>query len=240
MAEEVFDAGHHVFEVGVSFVPFEEGEFGVVTVGDAFVAEDAANFVDFGDVAANDALEVKLEGDSEFDFEIVGVVVSKEGAGGGATGFELEERGFDFEVTAGIKESADFADDSGSVEELLAGFSVCDEVEVAVAIALIDIGEAVPLLAIFFFAEREGVEGFAEGGEGLDVNGFLAGLSGEEVSGDAEVVADIEEFEGGPGVFAGFVEVVFADVDLDFVVTIGEVGEGGFAHFAESDDAAGE
>lgn len=112
MAEEVFDAGHHVFEVGVSFVPFEEGEFGVVAVGDAFVAENAADFVDFGDVAADDALEIELKGDAELDFEIVGVVVSEEGAGGGTSGFELEEWGFNFEVAASVEESADFAYDA--------------------------------------------------------------------------------------------------------------------------------
>lgn len=60
MAEEVFDTGHHVFEVGVGFVPFEESEFGVVAVGDALVAEDAADFVDFGDVTANDAFEIEF------------------------------------------------------------------------------------------------------------------------------------------------------------------------------------
>ena len=58
--EEGFDALHHAFEVGVGLIELEEGEFGVVAVADAFVAEDAAELEDAGDIAANDSLEGEL------------------------------------------------------------------------------------------------------------------------------------------------------------------------------------
>lgn len=36
--------------------------------------------------------------------------MGEEGAGGGTAGFELEEWGFDFKISAVIEEAADFAD----------------------------------------------------------------------------------------------------------------------------------
>ncbi len=240
VAEKVFDARHHVFEIGVGFVPLEEGELGVVAIGNALIAEDAANFVHLGYVAADDALEVELKRDAELNFQIVGVVVGFERAGGGTTSFELEERGFDFEVAAGIKESADFADDAGAVEQHFPGFFVCNEIEVAVAVSLINVRQAVPLLAIFFFAEGEIVESFAEGGQAVSMEGGLSGSGFEQRAGDADVVADVEKLEGFPGVGVEFFKFVFAEIDLDPFFAVGEVGEGGLAHETHADETSGE
>lgn len=108
------------------------------------------------------------------------------------------------------------------------------------AVPLINIGKAVPLLAIFFFTEGEIVEGFTEGGQAVGMEGGFSCPGFEQWAGNADMVADIEEFEGFPGVRVEFFEFVLTEIDLDSLFAIGEVGEGGFAHETHADEATGE
>lgn len=108
------------------------------------------------------------------------------------------------------------------------------------SVALIDIGEAVPLFAIFFFTEGEVVERLAERSELGGMDTWFAGFCTEEEALDADVVADIHESPCSPAVGVPLIEVVFADVDLDFAVAIAKVRKGGFAHFSDGDDSPGE
>ncbi len=84
------------------------------------------------------------------------------------------------------------------------------------------------------------MEGFAERGQAVSMEGGFARSGFEEGAGDTDMVADIEEFESFPGVRVEFFEFVFAEIDLDAFFAIGEVGEGGFAHEAHADEASSE
>ena len=91
---------------------------------------------------------------------------------------------------------------------------------------------------------REGEEGFGKEGDGrlavragADVDGELAGAGAEEVAVDADVVAEVEEFVERKGEFA---DGVFADVDLEALTALLELGEAGLALGADGHDAAGD
>ena len=108
---------HQVVIVGVGLVELEHGELGVVAGADAFVAEVAVDFVHAIHAADDQALEVKLGGDAERERDVERVVVRGEGTRGGAAGDGVEHGCFDFEIAAGVKESADGAENGGALDE---------------------------------------------------------------------------------------------------------------------------
>ncbi len=71
----------------------------------------------------------------------------------------------------------------------------------------------------------------------FDVDGELAGAGAEEVAADADVVAEVEELVEGEGVLA---DVVLADVDLQALAALLELGEAGLALDADGHDASGD
>ncbi|MBA7695965.1 hypothetical protein ES703_104607 [subsurface metagenome] len=72
---------HYIIIVGVGFIAFQHGEFGVVLGGDAFIAEGASQFIDPVQTTDNQSLEVKLQGDTQVEVLVKGVVVGDEGLG---------------------------------------------------------------------------------------------------------------------------------------------------------------
>ena len=97
---------HQVKVVGVGLVELEHGELGVVLGADAFVAEVAVDLVDAIESADYEALQVKLWRDAQEEIHVERVVMGAEGARCGASGERLHHRRFDFEVIAGVEESA--------------------------------------------------------------------------------------------------------------------------------------
>src|SRR5688500_3234741 len=98
-----------------------------------------------------------------------------ERACGCAAGFGLQDRGFYFEKAARVEEAACCRDDACAVEEGLSALGVRDEVEVAAAVTLLDVRKAVPLLAVFLFANRRGVQALGQHGDLGGVDADLAG-----------------------------------------------------------------
>ncbi len=113
---------------------------------------------------------------------------------------------------------------------------VHEEVDVALAVAELGVFEAVVLVG-------QGEHGLGEEGDagllgrGGDVDGELAGAGAHEVAADADVVAEVEELVEGEGVLA---DVVFADVDLEALAVLLELGEAGLALEADGHDASGD
>ena len=76
---------------------------GIVTGGDAFVAEVAVDLIDAIQAADDQALEVQLGGDAQEKIDIEGVVVGDEGTRGRASGDGLHHRSFDLDEVAGVE-----------------------------------------------------------------------------------------------------------------------------------------
>ncbi len=74
-------------------------------------------------------------------------------------------------------------------------------------------------------------------GDGGGVEGELAGAGAHEEAADADVVAEVEKFVEVEEVFP---DVVLADVDLEALAVLLDLGEAGFALDADGHDAAGD
>ena len=155
-------------------------------------------------------------------------MVGLEGARGCSAGDLLHHRRFHFEIAAVVEKLAQGLQRFRALYKNFAAFEVGEEVHIALAVAELDVGQAVE-----FFGQ--GQHGFGEEGEALDVDGELAGACAEEIAADADVVAEVEKFIEREALLADGVE---ADVDLEALAVLLQGGEAGLALGANGHDAA--
>ena len=84
---------------------------------------------------------------------------------------------------------------------------------------------------------RQGEHGLGEEGERGDVDGEFVGACAEEVAGDADVVAEVEQFVELEG---GFADGVLTHVDLESFAVLLQSGEACLALASMGHDAAGD
>ena len=129
-----------------------------------------------------------------------------------------------------IKHAAERLDDLRPLAERLAHFRIGQHVGVALAIADLYVLESVPL-----FGHR--TQSLGEQAEILDGEGELAALRAEGHAHDAEEIPRVNPLlEEGVLFLAQHVEL---ETELDVVVFIDEICEGGFAVTAQQHHAAG-
>ncbi|RMS44312.1 hypothetical protein ALP65_04607 [Pseudomonas aeruginosa] len=215
-AEQFLGQVHVVFVVGVGLVELEHGELGVVPGRDAFVTEVAVDLEDLLETADHQALEVQLRGDAQEHGHVQRVVMGLERLGRGAAGDGLQHRGLHFEETALAEETADVGDDLGTHAEGVAGFLVDHQVDVALAVALLGVGQAMVLVRQR--TQRLGQQ--AHAGH-VDVQVALA-RAGQHAFG-ADDVAQVPGLDLGQGFFRQGLAV---DVDLQALAAVLEDDEG--------------
>ena len=234
LAEQVLREVHEVVVVRVGPVELDARELGVVRHVDALVAELAAELVDAVEAADDEHLEVELRGDAQEHVEVEVVVVRLERAGGRAAGDDVHHGRLNLEEAAGVQVGSEEGDDLRARLEDLPGVGVHDEVEVALAVALLLVLEAVVVL-------REHVEARREERHALRDDGELAGLRAGRAAADADDVAAVEDLRDlAEGLLAALVLVGLRhDLDLDaLAVEVVEAELG--ARAADGHDAAGE
>ena len=140
--------GHrrHVQVVAVGLVGLEHRELGVVLVGDALVAEVLAELVDLLETAHDQPLQIELGRDPQVQGAVEHVVVGREGTRQRAAVQRLQHGGLDLEEPALVEEAPDRAHHPGAQDEQRAGLLVRDQVQLAVTVALLDIGQPVVLV----------------------------------------------------------------------------------------------
>ena len=137
---------HHVAAVEVRGVELEHGELGVVHRRDPLVAEVAVDLVDPLEAADDQPLQVELGCDAQEEIHVERVVVRDERPRHGPAGDRLHHRGLDLDVAALVEEAAHRGDHRAAHHEDAAHLGVREQVEVALAVAGLDVGEPVPLL----------------------------------------------------------------------------------------------
>ena len=168
-AQEVLHERHHAAVVAVGLIDFEHGKLGVVTAGDSFVAEIAANLEDTVVTADQHALQIKLQRYAQHEIDAQRVVVRLERTGRRAAGDVLQNRSFDFEKIAVFEKAANMRNDLRARHEAIARLRVDDEVEITLAVNLLGIGQAAP-----FFWQR--AKSLGDKCELLHAHGDLARL----------------------------------------------------------------
>src|SRR5699024_8834860 len=102
---------------------------------------------------------------------------------------------------------------------------------IPLAVTQFDILEAMPFL-------RRSIQRLAEHGDVTGAQGYLAHPGAEQGACGLDEIADVKKLaDVGIRILA---DDIFPDVELEFAVTVANVGEDGFSHVAIADDASGE
>ena len=171
--------------------------------------------------ADHQALEVQLRGDPHEERDVQGVVVGGEGTRRRPTDQRVHHRRLHLHEAPGIEELPEEPDQPGAAEEDLLHRRIGDQVQVPLAVARLDVGEAVPLLGER--AKGLGQRPVVGGGEGQ-----LSGLAPEERAGDPHEVADVGDLEA----LELVAEHVLLDVNLELPAPVAELEEGRLAEAA--------
>ena len=220
---------HQVLVVDVGLVKLEHRELGVVLGRDPFVAEVAVDLVDALDAADGEPLEIQLRRDAHVELHVERVVMRDERPRQRAAGHRLHHRRLDLDEAQGVEEAPDGRDDLRARLEHVARVGIDDQIQVPLAIADLDVLQAVPLL-------RQRQQALREEGDRRGPDRQLVRLRPEDAAGDADVIADVEQLERGEVALA---ERVLPDVDLDPRAAVGDDEKIRLAERAHADDAAG-
>ena len=139
---------------------------------EALVAEVLAELVDALEAADDQALEVQLGGDAQVQVAVERVVVGGEGARQRAAVQRLQDGRLDLDEALAVEVAAHRGDDPRAVDEQPARVLAGDQVELAPAVARLDVAETVVLVGRR--AQRLG-----EDLEGLDAQRELAVAAAE-------------------------------------------------------------
>jgi len=143
--------------------------------GDAFVAEVAVDFVHSFQTAGDQTLQIKLGGDPQIKVLVERVVVRFKRPGDCASGFRLHHRGFHFQKIMPVHELPHQFDDQTAPDEDFLHGRIGDQIEVPLAVAGFDVGEAVPLFG-------QGMDGFGHEPQAFGLERQFIGFGPEEFS----------------------------------------------------------
>lgn len=126
---------HDIVHVCICHVELADGELGVMCQVDAFVTEDAPNFVDAVEPTDDELLQIELGSDTEVEIEVEIVVVRDERLGGRASSDHAHHGCLNFEETEVVKEAAEVINYLATSNEGAARLLRNDEVQVSLAVA---------------------------------------------------------------------------------------------------------
>jgi hypothetical protein len=221
-AHELLGVPDHVLAILVRAVPLHHRELGVVARRDSLVAEIAVDLVDALDAADDQALQEQLRRDAQVHIHAQRVVVRLERPRHRAAGDRLHHRRLDLEVAVGVHRVAQRVDHFRAHRERAARFRRDDQVDVALAVAHLLVGEPVELL-------RQWAQRLDEQPQPGCVNRQLALVRLEERAFDSDDVAEIPVLELLVRVGAGD---VVRHVDLQATAAVLQRREARLAHDA--------
>ena len=144
--DHALDEIHHVDVVREGLVRLEHRELGVVPHVDALVAEHPPDLEDALHAADDEPLQVQLQRDAQVHVDVERVVVADERPGRRAALDAPQHRAFDFPEAAIVQVAADGADDPAPDLEDAARALVGHQVDVALAVAHLDVDQALVLV----------------------------------------------------------------------------------------------
>ena len=115
--------------VPIEFVELDHGEFRIVPLRSAFVAEAAVDLENLFHSADQQSFEIEFRSDSQVEIDVQGVVMGDERPGAGASGQRLHHGGLHLAVAALVEEHADLSDQFRTQGEDSSGFLVDDKVQ---------------------------------------------------------------------------------------------------------------
>jgi hypothetical protein len=181
---------HDLVVRGIGLVQLEHRELGVMPSGNAFVAEVPVDLIDAVEAADGQALEVQLRRHAQVQVHVERIVMRHERPRGRAAGYHVHHRRLDFHEAPRrrLEPLPHEADRCRAQRKHPARFRRDDQVDVTLAIALFDIGQAMPLV-------RQRPQRFRQQPQCLDTHRQLASARAHQCAFGADDVADIPRLE---------------------------------------------
>ena len=201
---------HHAVEVGEGLIQLDGRELRVVLGVHTLITEDAADLIHAVHAAHDQALEIQLGLNAQNHVHVQGVVVGVEGAGRGTDLKRGQDGGVNLQKALLIQIRADLLHDLAALDEGVLDLGVDDQVNIALTVARLTVGQTVELLG-------QGQQALGEQRQLGDAHRNLAHLGAENLALDADDVTDVELFEGGVGFLA---QQVTLDKDLDVTLLV--------------------
>ena len=195
----------------------------------AFVSELTTKLVNALKTANKQALQRKLGCNTQVVLGVQSVVVGDKWLCVCAAKNLLKNRGLNLHVAVGLHKLTDDGDNLGALAEHVADLGVHDEVNVALAITNLAVGEAVELL-------RQRTQRLREDLQRGDCQGKLAAASAHDSAGCADDVAKVEKTQELPVLL---VKVVDAAEELNLAGVVLYHNKRDLALVANGADAAG-
>ena len=213
---------HHVVEIGVGLVELDRGEFGVVLGVHALVAEDAADLIHAVHAADDQALQRKLGRDTHIHIDIERIVVRDKGSCRRAARDGIENGRFDLDIAHIVQIIPQMLDKLRTDDEIPLDLRVHDQIDIALAVARLLVGQAVELLG-----QRQ--QGLGQQRDFLCAHRHFAALRTEDFTLDADDISDVVFLEA---VILGLVHLVLAGVKLDAAGLVLQIAKADLAHAA--------
>ena len=187
-AIRLFGQPHDVAIVGVRLVQLEHGELGVPAIAEALVAEDAADLEDLLEATGDQPLEIQLGRHAQVHVHVERVVVRDERLRVRASRQRLQDRRLDFDEAAIFEPAPHERHEPAAKLEDPADVVADPQVDVALAVPRVGIGDAMPLVG-------ERPLRFGEQRPLVDAYGELASLRGHDDPAHADPVAERQRAE---------------------------------------------
>ena len=149
VAQQRLGQVHQVAVIGVGLVELQHGELGVVTRAQPLVTKIPVDLVHALEAANHQPLEIQLRRNAQEIVTVHDVVMGHEWLGRGTARQRVHHRCFDFHEAERVHELPNELNDLRALSKHLANFGVHDQVDIALAVALLGVGEAGP-----FFGQR--------------------------------------------------------------------------------------
>ncbi|EXI72116.1 MAG: hypothetical protein AW07_03392 [Candidatus Accumulibacter sp. SK-11] len=230
LAQQPFGEVHQLPVLRVRLVELHHRELGVVARADALVAEVAVDLENPLQATDDQPLEIELGRDAQEEIHVERVVVRPERSRRRAAGNRVHHRRFHLEEAMLHHVAADRLHDAAAHGEGEARLFAGDQVDVAHAVLLFLVGEAVELL-------RQRPQRLCQQANRRAADGQFAGARAKQRADDADDVTHVPALERRVGLLA---DVVTADVGLDAAGEILQRDERRLAHHPLEHDAAGD
>ena len=158
-----------------------------------FVAEVTAELIHTLEASDDEALQIKLVGDTQIERDIQRVVMRDERARSSTARDRLQYGRIDLDVATLVEELAHRIEDLRTLEEDILDMAIDNEVNIALAEAELRISEAVEGLTILLLDHGQGTQCLREEGQRGGMYRNLPHLCAEDFALDTDEVADVHE-----------------------------------------------
>ena len=228
-AQHVLGEIHDFLIARIRLIQLEHGELGVVPGRHAFVAEIPVDLVDALETADDQALEIQLGGNAQVELQIERVVMGHERSRRRPSRNHVHHRRLDFHEPArlGFQPLAHETDCPRTQGKRIARFGRDDQIDISLAVALLDVGQAMPLV-------RQRAQRLGQQAQAIDLDRQLAGARAHQFTLGTNDVADVPALER----LVGFSQGRALQEQLDLPAHVLEGDEAGLAHDAPREDAS--